>query len=178
MLDATFAPPDLTSFTGLDGLGLRATGQRLEPDRAVLACRVVVSDDRWCRRCGCEGRSRGTIRRKLARAPLGWRPTTLLVTIRRYACTGCRHVWRQDTTAACEPGAKLTRTALRWALEGLVVAHLSVARIAEALDVAWDTANDAVLAEGKRALISDDTRYEGCRGARGGRARVAAHPYR
>jgi len=52
VLDATFTRPDLTTFTRLDGLGLEVTGQLLEPDRAVLACRVVEPDD-WCRRCGC-----------------------------------------------------------------------------------------------------------------------------
>jgi hypothetical protein len=36
--DATFACPDLTTFCRLDELGLLVTGQRLEPDRAVLAC--------------------------------------------------------------------------------------------------------------------------------------------
>jgi transposase len=29
---------------------------------------------------------------------MGWRPTTLLVMVRRYRCTSCGHVWRQDTT--------------------------------------------------------------------------------
>ena len=52
--DATFACPDLTTFCRLDELGLEVTGQRLEPDRAVLACRVLEPDS-WCRRCGCEG---------------------------------------------------------------------------------------------------------------------------
>jgi hypothetical protein len=32
------------SFCRLDELGLVVTGQRLEPDRAVLACRVVEPD--------------------------------------------------------------------------------------------------------------------------------------
>ena len=41
MPDATFACPDLTTFCRLDELGLVVIGQRLEPDRAVLACRVV-----------------------------------------------------------------------------------------------------------------------------------------
>ena len=50
--------PDLTTFCRLDELGLEVTGQRLEPDRAVLACRVV-EPDRWCRRCGCEGVAAG-----------------------------------------------------------------------------------------------------------------------
>jgi hypothetical protein len=42
-----------------------------------------------------------------------------------------------------------------------VVQHLSVARIAEGLDVAWDTANNAVLAEGRRVLIDDEHRFDG-----------------
>jgi hypothetical protein len=42
---------------------------------------------------------------------------------------------------------KLSRRWLRWALEGIVVQHLTVARVAEGLGVAWNTANDAVLAE-------------------------------
>ncbi|SBM42802.1 Hypothetical protein PFR_JS2_643 [Propionibacterium freudenreichii] len=160
--DATFARPDLTTFARLDDLGLEVIGQRLEPDRAVLACRVVEPDE-WCRRCGCEGVARDTVTRELAHEPLGWRPTTLLLTVRRYRCTGCGHVWRQDTGAAAEPRAKLSRRALRWALEGIVCQHLSVARIAEALAVSWDTANAAVLAEGRRVLIEDPTRFDGVR---------------
>jgi hypothetical protein len=35
------------------------------------------------------------------------------------------------------------------------VQHLTAARVAEALGVAWSTANDAVLTEGKRVLIND-----------------------
>jgi len=159
---AGFACPDLTVFCRLDELGLVAIGQRLEPERAVLACRVV-EPDQWCRRCGCEGSPRDTVVRRLAHEPLGWRPTTLEITIRRYRCTGCGHVWRQDTTLAAEPRAKLSRRGLRWALEGIVVQHLTVARVAEGLGVAWNTANDAVLAEGKRILIDDSTRFDGVR---------------
>ena len=160
MPDATFGCPDLTTFAGVDELGLEVVGQRLAPDRAVLACRVV-EPDRWCRRCGCEGAPRDTVTRSLAHEPLGWRPTTLLVTVRRYRCSGCGHVWRQDTTKAAEPRAKLSRRGLRWALEGIVCQHLTVARVAEGLGVAWNTANDAVLAEGKRVLVDDPDRFEG-----------------
>ena len=94
--------PDLGSFCRLDELGLQVVGQRLEPGRAVLACRVVETDEfaRWCRRCGCEAAPRDSVTRRLAHEPLGWRPTTLLITIRRYRCTGCGHVWRQDTNEA------------------------------------------------------------------------------
>lgn len=164
MYDATppagFACADLTAFCRPDELGLEVTGQRLESDRAVLACRVV-EPDQWCRRCGCEGVPRDTVTRRLAHEPLGWRPTTLEVVVRRYRCTGCGHVWRQNTTRAAEPRAKLSRRGLRWALEGIVVQHLTVARVAEGLGVAWNTANDAVLAEGRRVLIDDMGRFDG-----------------
>jgi transposase len=46
-------------------------------------------------------------------------------------------------------------------LEAIVVQHLSVARVAEGLGVSWNTANNAVLAEGKRVLIDDPHRFEG-----------------
>jgi transposase len=135
VLDATceggFAPPDLTSFCCLDGLGLVVTGQRLEPDRAELACRVVA-EDRWCRRCGAAGEVRDSVVRRLAHEPFGSR-------------------------------AKLSRRALAWALSSLVVGHVSVARIAAALAVSWNTANDAVLAEGRRVLIADPGRFDGVR---------------
>jgi hypothetical protein len=147
----------------LDGLGLEVAGQRLEPDRAVLVCRVVEadgSDERWCGRCGCEGVARDTVTRRLAHEPFGWRPTMLLVAA-RYRCVGCGHVWRQDTSRAAEPRARLSRRGLRWALEAIVVQHLTVARVAEGLGVSWNTANDAVLAEGKRVLIGDPGRFDG-----------------
>jgi transposase len=96
----------------------------------------------------------------LAHEPLGWRPTLLLVTVRRYRCIECGHVWRQDTSKAAQPRARLSRRGLRWALEGIVCQHLTVSRVAEGLAVSWNTANDAVLAEGKRVLIGDPARFD------------------
>ncbi len=72
-------------------------------------------------------------------------------------------MWRQDTSRAAEPRARLSRRGLRWALEAIVCQHLTVARVAEALGVAWDTANDAVLAEGRRVLFADPVRFDGVR---------------
>ncbi|MEB3072024.1 ISL3 family transposase [[Mycobacterium] vasticus] len=164
MPDATpgggFACPDLTTFCRLDELGLQVSGQRLLPDRAVLACRIT-DDDSWCRRCGEQGTVRDSVTRQLAHEPFGWRPTTLLVTIRRYRCAGCAHVWRQDSSSAAEPRAKISRRGLRWALEAIVCQHLSVARVAEGLGVSWNTANNAVLTEGRRVLIDDPGRFDG-----------------
>lgn len=42
-----------------------------------------------------------------------------------------------------------------------MIDHLSMARVAAGLGVAWHTANDAVLAEGRRLLIDDPARLEG-----------------
>jgi transposase len=62
---------------------------------------------------------------------------------------------------AAEPRTKLSRRALAWALQAIVVQHLSVARVAEALAVTWNTANSAVLDEGRRVLINDPHRLDG-----------------
>ena len=80
--------------------------------------------------------------RRLAHQPLGWRPTTLLVTVRRYRVTDAGHVWRQDTSRVAPPRAKLSRGALRWALEAIVCQHLTIARIAQRFGVSWNTAED------------------------------------
>jgi len=159
---ATFASPDLTVFCRLDELGLQAVGQCLARDRAVIECRVAEPDP-WCRGCGCRALSRGTDRRVLAHEPFGHRPTTLLVRVRRYKCSGCGRSWREDLTAVAPERAKLSRRGMRWALEGLVIDHLTVSRVAAGLGVSWHTANNAVLAEGHRVLIDDPDRFDGVR---------------
>ena len=46
MHHATFQPADLTTFCRLDELGLTATRQYLEPDHAVIECRVKEPEPR------------------------------------------------------------------------------------------------------------------------------------
>ena len=162
MPNTIFDRPDLSAFTRLDGLGLEVTGQRVEADHTVLAYRIT-GEDRWCRRCGCQSICRDTLARRPAHEPYGWHPTILHVSVRRYRCPECAHVWRQDMSQAADPRAKLSHSAVRWALTGLVVHHLTVARVAQALGVSWNTANTAVLAEGARLLINDPARCEGVR---------------
>ena len=101
-----FDRPDLSAFTRLDDLGLEVTGQRIEADHAVLACRIT-GEDRWCRRCGCQGEARDTVIRRLAHEPYGWRPTILHVRVRRYRCPECAHVGRQDMSQALARGGAL-----------------------------------------------------------------------
>jgi transposase len=162
MLNATFSCPDLDSFCRLDRLGLSVTGQQMQDDHAVLACRVLEPDD-WCHQCGAQGVPRDTVLRELAHVPLGWRPTILAVRVRRYRCTGCGHVWRQDTATAAAPRSKLSRHAVLWALKCVVIDRLSIARVAANLGASWHTVNDAVLAAGHQLLIDDPARLDGVR---------------
>jgi transposase len=147
-------------FCRLDELGLVAVGQLLTPERAVIECRLADTDP-WCRKCGAEGVPRDTVTRPLAHEPFGHRPTTLLIRVRRYQCTSCSRVWRQDTAKAAPARAKISRGGLRWGLAGLVLDHLSVSRIAAGLGVSWSTANTAILAEGRRRLIDEPDRFDG-----------------
>ena len=114
MPETTFTDPDLTTFLGLDALGLTAVGLHLTAERAVIECRMPIGfEDPFCKACGAQGVSRGTVARHLAHVPVGWRPTQLVVRVRRFACTHCCRVWRQDTSALAQPRARLTRSSCR-----------------------------------------------------------------
>lgn len=155
-----FGNPDLTIFCGLDNLGLKAIGQCLSEDQATILCQVIRADE-FCRECGAQGIARDTVKRRLAHVPLGWRPTTLVLVIRRYQCRNCHRVWQQDTTAAAEPRAKISRAGVMWGLYGVVVNHLAINSVAKSLGVNWNTANTAILKAGAEMLISDPTRFDG-----------------
>ena len=160
MSNVTFSAPNVTAFCRLDELGLTVTGQYIHPDRSVLECRVAEPDP-WCRRCGAEGVMRDTVTRTLAHEPFGHRPTVLQIKVRRYRCSWCQKVWREDTSTAAPARAKISRSGVRYALEALVIDHLTVSRAAANLGVSWHTANTAILDEGKRLLIDDPHRFDG-----------------
>ena len=113
----------------------------------MLACRVVGPDG-WCRRCrwGIPG---DTLTRRLAHEPFRVAPHDAAdpdppLPLHRLRDVAPRH--QQGRRAAGEAHAG----SLRWALEGIVVQHLTIAHVAEGLGVSWNTANAAVLAEGQR----------------------------
>jgi transposase len=160
MSHATFSAPDLDSFCQLDKMGLGAIGQRVEEDHSVIKA-VTRQPDRWWRACGAEGAARDTQGHRLAHVPLGWRPTILLVRVRRYRCQASGKVWREDLSKVAAPRSKLTRQAVLWALKSVVVDRLTIARVAANLGVAWHTANRAVLDAGREFLISDASRFDG-----------------
>lgn len=162
MPETTLTAADLTTFLGLDGLGLVAVGQCLQADRAVVECRMPISgQDPFCRACGAQGAARGTVVRRVAHLPVGWRPTELWVRVRRFACPHCRRAWRQDTSAVAGPRARLTHQAVDWGLGALGLECMSVSRVAQALGVAWHTANTAILTRAEQMLTGDPHRLEG-----------------
>ena len=162
MPETTFTCPDLTTFLGLDALGLTAAGQFLTARRAVVECRMPIGfEDPFCRSCGAQGQARGTVARRLAHVPVGWRPTQLLVRLRRFACTHCHRVWRQDTSTLAEPRARLTHAAVEWGLRALSLESMSVSRVAQALVISWHTANTAILTRAEQILNEAPDRLEG-----------------
>ena len=92
----------------------------------------VGFEDSFCRYCGTRGVACGTVVWRLAHVPVGWRPTQLVVRVRRFACTHCRRVWRQDTWALAEPRARLTHSAVEWGLRALGLESMSISRVAQA----------------------------------------------
>ena len=118
-------------------------------------------EDPFCKACGAQGVSRGTVARRLAHVPVGWRPTQLVVRVRRFACTGCRRVWRQDTSTLAEPRVRLTRSAVEWGLRALALECMSVSRVAAALGISWHTANNTILASAQATLLHDPHRFDG-----------------
>ena len=69
----------------------------------------------------------------IVHVPLGWRPTMLEFRVRRYRCSDCCVVWRQDPTTVAAYRAKLSRDAVFWALKSVVIDRMSIARIAALL---------------------------------------------
>ena len=74
--------------------------------------------------------------------------------VRRFACTTCRRLWRQDSTWPAEPRVRLTHQAVVWGLRAQGVEYLSVA-------VAWHTASTSILTRTWQTIAGDLDRLEG-----------------
>ena len=127
-----------------------------------MECRLQArEEDPFCRACGAQGAPVGTVARHLAHVPFGWRPTHLLVRLRRWRCQGCDRVWCQDCSRAAAKRALVTQAAKEWAIRAVGVEFMSVARVAAALGVSWHTEGDAILDRAKTVLINDPDRFRG-----------------
>lgn len=77
------------------------------PKGPPLECRLTGSDPR-CTPAAVRWAPRGTVSRRLTHIPYGHRPTTLLLRIRRYTCTGCSRFWQEGTSTVAPPPAGQT----------------------------------------------------------------------
>ena len=84
-----------------------------------------------------------------------------MVRLRRFGCTHCRRVWRQDTSTLAEPRTRLTHAAVEWGLRALALECMSVCRVAAALGVSWHTANNAILTRAEQILNEVPDRFKG-----------------
>ena len=158
----TFDMPDLDAFAGLDKLGLTVTGQCVRDEQIWLRCETVARPPEPCPVCCGPSRIKDYAHRELAHVPVGWKPVTLMVRVRRYECReGCRGTWREDMTAAAAPRAVMSRAAVQSGLYGVVVNHLAMNKVARSLGVAWNTANKAILDAGLNLLIDNPARLDG-----------------
>lgn len=157
--DTIFSCPDLTTFCRLDEFGPQVSGQRLDPDRVVLAYRALEPVG-WCWACGCQGSTAGHGGALAGALAVGVAPNDaagegpLLRMHRVRSGVAPRH------DQGCLGGVKVSHRGLGWALSGIVVRHLTVARMAEGLGMGWNTANDAMLAQGKCVLIDEPDRFD------------------
>ena len=171
--------PDLTTFCRLDELGLVAVGQCLEPDRAVIECRVAEPDP-WCRRCGCRGRCPRTRSRagsRTSRSGIGprrcWSGSAATSAPAAGVC------WRQDTTAAARTGRSCPVGGLRLgagSARGRPPHRVAVSPQGSGCRGTPRTPRSSPRANG--VLIDDPAPVRRRRRDRRRRARLAAHPPR
>ena len=119
--DCYLHEPGLTTFTGVDELGLEVVGSAWRPAgrcwpagarRGPVVAGAADATGRttpWCATGACA---------------VGWRPTVLVVAVRRYRCAHCGHVWRQDVSSG-QARSKLSRQGLRVGARGGSCPNLS-----------------------------------------------------
>lgn len=154
--------PDLTTFARIDVLGLKVVAQQVWSDKTVLSCIPSLSD-RTCPGCGGQGSWHDTFTRWFTHLPVGRAVTKLKVSAPRYRCRGCARVWRHRPQTVAQPRSKLTRSAVWWALQEVVLDHSSVSAVAAVLKTAWGTVHDAVTELGQQVLIDHPERLDGVR---------------
>ena len=160
-------------------LGVTITGAAIADELTWIDCRPVEHDP-TCAKCGQPGGLRDHVERVLTDLPVVGHPTRLRVRVPRFTCgnDGCEvTIFRQRMGRVAAPRAATTRRCARWILQRLAIDKMSVAAVAKALGLGWNTVN-SVAAEltrelvfgspdhldGVRYLGVDEHRWKHCRG--------------
>lgn len=130
--------------------------------RAVVVCRPADElTNHLCQDCaGGILLHYDTVERTLQHSPVGHQPVTLKVNVRRYKCSRCQTVRREDTSLVASERAKLSRRAITWSLNALILDRLSVSRISELLDVSWGTAKESLFTAGYDTVLAPAEKLE------------------
>ncbi|BBY99570.1 hypothetical protein MFAL_30370 [Mycolicibacterium fallax] len=135
-------------------LGVAITGAAIAKELTWIDCRPVEHDP-TCPKCGQPGGLRDHVERVLTDLPVVGHPTRLRVRVPRFTCgnDGCAvTIFRQRTDRVAAPKASTTRRCARWIVQRLAIDKMSVAAIAKALGLSWNTVN-IVAAELARELV-------------------------
>ncbi len=133
--------------------GLTAVGLHLTAERAVIECRMPIGfEDLFCKACG----ARRLVGRRLAHVLVGWRPTQLVVCLRRCACTlppgvGQGHLGAGSATGAADPRGGGVGAA------GPLPGCMSVSRLA----AAWGSPGTANNAIREQTIVGNADRFDG-----------------
>lgn len=137
-------------------LGLTITGAAIAESLTHIECRPVEHDP-ICPTCRRPGRLRDHVDRVLTDLPVVGHPTRLRVRLPRFTCTDdtCEvSIFRQRIDRVAEPKASTTRRCARWILQRLAIDKMSVAAVARALGIGWNTVN-TLAASLTRELVFD-----------------------
>ena len=146
-------------------LGLTITGAALAEELTWIECRPVEHDP-TCPMCGQNGRLRDHVDRVLTDLPVVGHPTRLRVRLPRFTCTddACEvTIFRQRLDRVAAPKASTTRRCSRWILQRLAIDKMSVAAVARALSLGWNTVNALAIDMAREVVFDRPGHLDGVR---------------
>ena len=146
-------------------LGVTITGAAIAEDLTWIECRPVEHDSA-CPSCGQPGRLRDHVERVLTDLPVVGHPTRLRVRLPRFTCTddGCEvTIFRQRIGRVAAPKATTTRRCSHWILQRLAIDKMSVAAVARALSLGWNTVNALAVSLARELVFDHPGHLDGVR---------------
>lgn len=149
-------------------LGVTITGAAIAEELTWIDCRPVTADP-TCPKCTRPAALRDHVERVLTDLPVVGHPTRLRLQVPRFACgnNDCPvTIFRARIDRVAAPRAATTRRCARWILQRLALDKMSVAAVAKALSLSWDTVNTIAGALARELVFNtaghlDSVRYLG-----------------
>ncbi|MBS9536272.1 ISL3 family transposase [Mycobacterium sp. M1] len=146
-------------------LGVTITGAAIAEELTWIDCRPVTADP-TCPKCGQPAVLRDHVERVLTDLPVVGHPTRLRVQVPRFACGNddcATTIFRARMDSVAAPRAATTRRCARWILQRLALDKMSVAAVARALALSWDTVNTIAAALTRDLVFNQPGHLDGVR---------------